>query len=667
MIFSIFEHLGYRTTILTSDFLGASGYLPVLMALLLMGSNSVSAQEPLIRNVDILNTPYSEYSPAYYGDELVFVHQSPGGKINPLTRKPFYELFSSPVAGDRRKKKKRFKIELNSAYHEGPISFSKDRRQIFFTKTNAKNGVVVESETGEAKLKIYYAYMGQYSWEGIREIPINDDERNTMHPSLSADGNRIYFASDRETDGFGGFDLYFSEWIDGQWTQPINLGPEVNTSGNECYPYIHDSGRLFFSSDQRGGFGKMDLYTIDLSGRNWGKVYRLPPPYNSEADDFGMILSEDARSGYLSSNRAGGKGDDDIYEFSAPNGLSSFTGNPTREEELTVYDAATSSGVEQARVFLTEISGPGSLSLEARLMLNADNTYSLASADAATTAASERQFQTDRQGGVEIELKEGKSYRLLVHKTGYLPQALRFTYTSAGPSRPLQVVLNPGECMVVSGNIRSERDNEPVAGANLSFTPVGGCRLNTVQALTESDGFYFVCLPPECNYQLTTTRNGFLETRSAFNASTKVGTYQKFDLAMLSTPNASLVNLDMLPQQALIVLDNLQYRDDRYELNSEHLNELRLLSRLMQQHPALVIRLENHTETGGPDAYLYDMSQQRVREIRSFLINTGINENRIKATAHGTTDPRLDCGRSINCGEEEHRQNRRTIVRILSK
>ncbi|MEL6356099.1 MAG: hypothetical protein AAFQ37_04110, partial [Bacteroidota bacterium] len=313
-----------------------------MLLLLACGGTILKAQGPEIGNLQEINTEASEFSPAFYGNELVYVHQPPNGAVDPRTGDIFYELFrASETVLSGRRRPKLFSIELNSSYHEGPVSFSRDMQQIFFTRTNMKQGVSQSDQRGRAGLKIYYAYQGQYEWLGTRELPFNSDEYSCMHPTLSEDGQRLFFASDRP-GGFGGLDLYLSEWLGDRWSEPINLGPEINTSKNEAFPFIHDSGHLFFASNGHPGQGGLDIFVIDLSGRKWGNVYNLADPFNSPYDDFGLILDGSSAFGYLSSNRPGGIGKDDLYRFTTPNGLSDFTGNPSRKEFLSVYDAAGS-------------------------------------------------------------------------------------------------------------------------------------------------------------------------------------------------------------------------------------------------------------------------------------------------------------------------------------
>ncbi len=200
-----------------------------------------------------------------------------------------------------------FSDELNGKYHDGPVSFNSDQNLMVFTRNNYFD----KSEDGVHKLKLYYKTKSNEIWSNEQEFLFDDNEYSVGHSSISADGNLIYFASDMP-GGFGGVDLYVIEKInDSIWSKPKNLGDVINTEGNEMFPYIHASGRFFFSSDGHFGLGGLDIF--EISFKNNPKLRNLGFPINSSRDDFGISLSEPLSKGYISSNRSGGKGDDDIY------------------------------------------------------------------------------------------------------------------------------------------------------------------------------------------------------------------------------------------------------------------------------------------------------------------------------------------------------------------
>ncbi|MEY4925903.1 MAG: hypothetical protein RI894_339, partial [Bacteroidota bacterium] len=214
----------------------------------------------------------------------------------------FVNGFSKPV---------KFSNKLNTTLHDGPFCFSPDGNTVFMTRTNTSG----KSDDKFRKLKIYFASKdGKTGWSDSRGVPFNSDEYSVCHPSLSADGNTLYFASDMPT-GFGGYDIYKSILENGRWGPPINLGPEINTEGNEVYPFIHQSGDLYFSANGRAGLGGYDVYYIKTGIESDGKVSNVGYPVNSTADDFSFVMNPDRSMGFFSSNRNGGAMGDDIFQF----------------------------------------------------------------------------------------------------------------------------------------------------------------------------------------------------------------------------------------------------------------------------------------------------------------------------------------------------------------
>ena len=276
----------------------------------------------ILKNATKVNTGDLEFSPVFYQNGIVYVSSRyKSGAIDKKIGETFFELFYSEL--DRNGTPldpQDFSVNVNSQVHEGPVAFNRQGNLIYFTRNNMKKGVRKADSQGVTRLKIYEASKGAFDWEEVHELPFNNDEYSTCHPALSADGRRLYFTSDMP-GGYGGFDLYFVERRGGTWSMPINLGPEINTPQNEVFPYIHESGTLFFSSTGHSGYGGLDIFMIDISGQTWSQVSNLGKPFNSERDDLGFILAPDGKYGFLTSDRTGGYGKDDIYRFELPEGL----------------------------------------------------------------------------------------------------------------------------------------------------------------------------------------------------------------------------------------------------------------------------------------------------------------------------------------------------------
>ena len=206
-----------------------------------------------------------------------------------------------------------FSKDLNTKYHEGPVTFSADGSRVIFTRNNYNEGKSRKSSDNVTKLKLYTAELRDGGWANVQELPFNSDEYSSGHPALSRDGKSLYFVSDRP-GGRGGTDVYVARFDGGTWSQPLNLGPQINTKGDEMFPFVDENDVLYFaSSGQPGSLGGLDIYYTSLNGRGNSQVYHLEAPINSKADDFGLIADAGRSIGYFSSNRL--NGDDDIFRF----------------------------------------------------------------------------------------------------------------------------------------------------------------------------------------------------------------------------------------------------------------------------------------------------------------------------------------------------------------
>ncbi len=273
-----------------------------------------------IKNASALNSDKDDFSPTFYQNGLIFcssVKKTSKKEDDDEAKNDInlrYALFDS--VGNLTKSAS-FGHRANTKTNEGPSCFSANEDTFYLSRTTSKGGIVKFNKKGKATLKIYIKTRdttGNFVGEDI--LPFESEAYSYCHPTLSADGNRLYFASNMP-GGFGGMDLWMTRRMrDGNWSQPINLGPRVNTSNNEVFPFMSESGVLYFSSDGiTGGKGGYDLYRIEIENRT-SRAFPMGDSFNTEFDDFGiMFLPKSDAKGYFSSNRKGGTGGDDIYEF----------------------------------------------------------------------------------------------------------------------------------------------------------------------------------------------------------------------------------------------------------------------------------------------------------------------------------------------------------------
>jgi peptidoglycan-associated lipoprotein len=263
-----------------------------------------------VKNMEAINTNASEYSPVFLNNELYFTSSRSKDKLYEATGTPFTDIFkvSSRGANVDLATVAPLPAGINSAaINDGCISFSPDGKTMVFAKCNSGK------KKGGSDCDLYLARYRNNVWTEPVMININQPEFWDSTPAFSADGRTLYFSSNRK-GGYGGTDIYSAQMdTRGRFSRVKNLGPDINTTGNENFPYVADDGKLYFSSDEHPGFGGLDLFVVKRAN---GKtvVENLGQPMNSVGDDFGMFLFRPDR-GFFTSNREGGKGDDDIYTF----------------------------------------------------------------------------------------------------------------------------------------------------------------------------------------------------------------------------------------------------------------------------------------------------------------------------------------------------------------
>lgn len=357
-----------------------------------------------IKNLDALNTPQTEYAPSYLNGELYFTSSRGTDRIYEASGMPFTDIYKatsrgavvdvstiSPLPGS-----------INAEnINEGCVTFSPDGRTMLFAKGNTGK------KKGAADVDLYLSRFRNGQWSEPTPININQPDSWESTPAFSPDGRTIYFSSNRK-GGFGGLDLYSAQMDSrGRFGRVRNLGPEINTAGSELFPYVAENGKLYFSSDTHPGYGMLDIFVVNrVNGKT--VIENLGQPINSTGDDFGIFLFR-ADRGFFTSNREGGKGDDDIYTF------------VNEDPNLRVVNYYL-----QGITYTTKPDNTREILPETKVtLLDADGQVM-------------QDFVTGNDGKFLFRVYENEKYDLIAETDGYIIK--RQPYTTVGKSVPLETL-----------------------------------------------------------------------------------------------------------------------------------------------------------------------------------------------------------------------------------
>lgn len=336
-----------------------------------------------VENVSALNSKYYDFAIAINPDMkngIVFTssrEEATGTKNDNWYGEKYFDLFSASMDNNGKWSTPTvFPGPVNSNNSDGSVTFDATGKTMYYTTCPT-------SKIKNTQCKIMMTQMKDGKWGDAVSLPFNSDTSYSCgHPALSTDGKTLYFASDMP-GGSGGKDIWMSRWDDNAkaWGAPSNLGTGINTDENEMFPYVASNGKLYFSSNGKPGMGGLDLFVSENTNGVFAEAVNLKSPMNSPADDFALFFTESDK-GYLSSNRDGGKGEDDIYSFLMPPLVLSVAGR--------VYDTDTKESLEGA---LVELFGSDGTSLS---------------------------LKTEKDGTYRYTLKENVKYKLSASFTGYL-------------------------------------------------------------------------------------------------------------------------------------------------------------------------------------------------------------------------------------------------------
>lgn len=610
---------------------------------------SVFSRKSLLYKVSLVeaSSPASDFSPAYFGNKIIFVSSRQGTNIiRPAYERDgqaFLQLYLADKGpGGQLVNVRPFDSKFKSRVHEGPVSFCAVDSIMYFTRNNFKI-IKGKSFDDQVKLKIYYSKfsckgnsksnaakeanskylalnkeMCEGHWGKVQDHRLNRKDNSTGHPSVSKDGTKMYFASDMH-DGKGGTDIYVSTRIGkDDWSAPTNVS-EINTAGNEMFPFIHESGVLYFASDGLPGIGGLDIFKATKEGQKFGIPVNLKAPINSVADDFGLIADANTKEGYFSSNRENGKGSDDLYHIE-------FIDRPEFTLAGVVSDSDTKKPLSKASV---------------KLLCN--------------ESGEEKTIITNDKGQYSFVVALPDTYELNCSMANYSasttaiqPQSMQITNDT---------IFNAVELDMygVYGYVHLKGTDERVAGVKVTISDKSD--KSKVSLVTNEKGEFKQVLKPDTDYALFFDKDEYFIVKDQYSTKDQgagwVNLNETLSLAM-----------DKMEVGKTIEIPNIYYDVAKWNIRTDAAIELDKVVEFMADNPT--IKIESHTDARGGYKTNQRLSQKRAESAVTYIVESGIDKSRIKAKGYGESKIKNRCKNGVQCNDLEHQENRRTEIKITS-
>ena len=549
---------------------------------------------------------------------------------------PFLDLYKvSKSTNDIRY----FSPTVNTNFHEGPLCFNADNSKVYFTRNNISKGKNRRDDKGIQNLKLFVADVSKKdgTWTNIKELTINSKSYSIGHPSISSDGKTIYFVSDMP-GGFGGADIYKASInSDGTIGKHENLGDKVNTEGQEMFPWISSEGLLFFSSNGHIGLGGLDVFVCTTENGKVDNLTNVGKPLNSQRDDFGFTFNADGKSGHFSSNRDGGKGDDDIYSF------------------------------QMTRPFIFKITLSG-------VVKDRENNAILAGSQVSLKDKNGKIIETvtaDKNGAYSFTVDPGKEYQIVATKDNYTQNS---TSISIGKDSPKEVqanvMLEKVPAFELYGLIKDSKSGEILSDVSIKIVDKK-TGLVVFEGITSGSGDFKKSLEStklneELAYSITLSKEGYLTKVADFNYLVDkpgvINVHEKLDVSIgkveIGTDLASLIDIKPI------------YFDlGKYAIRKDAALELEKIVKVMNEYPTMVIELGSHTDCRSSKDFNMKLSSNRAKASADYIKKKIKNPQRIYGKGYGESKLKVNCpcegAVKSDCSEEEHQKNRRTEFIIM--
>lgn len=557
-----------------------------------------------IKNLAI-NTPNSEFGAVKFKGNLVFA----GVKLKPglfdkkykwdnatylnLVAVPFTEINNATATINY------FADELKTGVHEANAVFTKDGKTVYFTRNNSKNGKKRRNDQKISNLQIFKAELVDGKWTNIVSLPFNSPNYSTEHPALSVDEKVLYFSSDMP-GSLGSFDIYSVNVNKGAFDTPKNLGPIINTDKREQFPFVAADNKLYFSSDGHLGYGSLDVFVSEIQGNEYSEPVNIGLPLNSNLDDFAFNIDSETKEGFFASNREGGKGNDDIYQFKEIKDL--IVEDCKQFIAGTITDIDTKLALENATVILQDAD---------KKTLNTITT-----------------------------LADGKFSFTVPCEASYKVLAFKENYTNESKSLTLDKTRNV------------------INDASLALRSLDAIKQEEKQ-IAENKRKQEIIIEEENKKKEALAVVELKEKeKKAKEAAIVAAEVKKNEKVKEILAQEKDVVKDK--ERLIIKTDPIYFDYNMWYIRKESKVVLGRVVELMKKYPGMVIEIGSHTDSRGNAKFNENLSQKRANSTREFIIQSGIDSKRVTAKGYGESVPIVKCKTDDACSEEDHELNRRS-------
>ncbi len=472
--------------------------------------------------------------------------------------------------------------------------------------------------------------------------------------------------------------MYVSQLQKGKWGTPVNLGDSVNTSKNEVFPFIHPDNTLYFATNGRKATGGFDIFWTKKNVGTWFPPSAMPEPINSPSDDFSIILSDDKKSGFFSSNRASGQGDDDIFSFSDASIETHTLKNrmnsdkiqdktkQTKLEELPNPSATDQKKSQSERGNLEEgMTNPAKSQDRNTVFVNWNKENSNTVNVEISTIDKVTNLPIQNVKVSILNMKSIKNASFMTDATGKI-SGLR---AESGAEIPIDILPSQEVVSDINGIVTVAAQVGERFIFNFSKSDYNAKYIVKTVTGGDSKVAAFMVKPQDKTVIVNNKGLGLPTDTLPLPQETVRPTEWNKDKRSsghdFEEPQVEILDSEPVANSYKFEMRNIYYGVGDAEVNEEAKTELAPLLKMMLTDPKVEIEIASHTDSKGKAVFNMSLSQLRADNIKTFFIANGIAPERMRAFGYGESMIRNQCKRGVKCSDEEHAQNRRTVIKIV--